>query len=174
MKVAPAVLTVIALAGVGVVSAGCAETATVNANPVWSATVPEHGVECSKTSNFFPFYSKNVTVYADRIEESGNVLLFISWTNVTRRSNVGEPVAEEPCASRGSTPEGADGFGGEKMRTSEAGRVHEEASPPEQAEPAGSAEGETAEAAEAPGESKVPAPSDAKTGEPGSGAEENQ
>lgn len=68
----------------GALLAGCAaESTTVQANPVWSATVPDYGVEYSKTTNVFPFYSKNVTAYSDRVEETGNILLFISWSKTT-------------------------------------------------------------------------------------------
>ena len=77
-----AVFAAVTLAGV--LLAGCAaESATVQANPVWSATVPDYGVEYSKTTNVFPFYSVSVTAYSDRIEETGNILLFISWSKTT-------------------------------------------------------------------------------------------
>ncbi|MCD6404855.1 MAG: hypothetical protein J7M19_03415 [Planctomycetes bacterium] len=180
MKAAPVVIAMTALAAVSMLSVGCAQTATVHASPVWSATVPEYGVECSKTTNVFPFYSKNVTIYADRIEESGSVLLFISWTNVTRRGADNEPVDVEPVAAdaqKSATEEEkveSPETGAQALEGADSEAPEEEVDIPEQAEPAGTAEGETAEEAEVPDESEVQAPSDDNIQELESGSEESE
>lgn len=98
MKSAPLALLIVPLLFVNVMFQGCiAESTTVVGTPVWSATLPGHGVEYSRTTNVFPFYSKNVTAYADRVEESGTVLLFFSWSNVEPRVAAEEaPVEEAP------------------------------------------------------------------------------
>ena len=96
-------------------AAGCAsESTTVQANPAWSATVPEYGVKYSRTTNVFPFYSKNVTAYSDRIEETGNALLFISWSKATLLS---EPEGREAPAAPAQPLEGeqATDAGGEAL-----------------------------------------------------------
>jgi len=127
-------LAVAAAIGAAALTAGCAESATVQANPVWSATVPDYGVEYSKTTNVFPFYSKNVTAYGDRLEETGNVLLFISWSKTTARSgpeaNAGgfeaEVVGEsEPAEDFSAAP--AEGLAGEPLEEIAAQSLEEEA-----------------------------------------------
>ncbi len=62
--------------------AGCTESTQTRLNPAWSATVPAVDSVSSRTVNVFPFYSKNVTTFPDRVEETGNVLLLFSWSKV--------------------------------------------------------------------------------------------
>ena len=87
MSSSPTVVKALALVAVLVVAAllgGCAaHSSTVRTTPVWSAEVPDYGVRYSRTTNVFPFYSRNVTAYSDRVEESGNAMLFISWSRTT-------------------------------------------------------------------------------------------
>ncbi len=116
MRKAPAVLPwTTLLLGVAALCGCACESQTVRLNPVWSATVPEYGVEYSKTTNVFPLYSKNVTVYNDRIEETGNSMLLFSWSKTTMRTGGGpaaeavpiEAVLEEPAVEAAIAPEEA-------------------------------------------------------------------
>ena len=101
-------LMLAALLGTAFLAGGCAESSSVQANPVWSATVPEYGVEYSKTTNVFPWYSKNVTAYSDRIEEAGNAILFISWTKTTMRTPRPVAAPEEAGAVEAVEPVAVD------------------------------------------------------------------
>jgi hypothetical protein len=85
MKHAPfAALAAVVFANL--VLAGCAcESSMIRGDAVWSAAPPKGGVLYSRTTNLLPFYSKNLTFYGDRIEESGTAMLFISWSKTTAR-----------------------------------------------------------------------------------------
>jgi len=113
--------------------AGCAESGTIRANPVWSASTPDYGVEYSKTDSLWPLYSRNVTEYSDRIEESGSVLLFISWSKMIKKGQAEADLAavgarEEPA---GVAPEPEQQAG--KMETTAPAAT---SGPGEAAEPA--------------------------------------
>jgi len=90
---------------------GCAESQEVKLNPVWSATLPAENVTWTKTVNVFPLYSKNTTAFTDRLEETTNVLLFISWSKTTPRA------AKAPEGPVQITPAGATATGSEACVT---------------------------------------------------------
>ncbi len=153
MNRAPAALFMVALVAATAGMAGCAaESTTVATTPVWSATVPEYGVEYSRTTNVFPWYSKNVTAYSDRVEESGNALLFISWSKTTRR----------PSRDLTALAEAAEGTLVDAPLVEAAPETLAE----ELAEPAGE-EAETGSEAEAGEETPEPAQVEAEAGEVG-------
>ena len=109
----PSSIRIVLLALLAAGLAGCAQSKTVRANPVWSASVPDYGVEYSKTESLWPLYSKNVTEYSDRIEESGSVLLFISWSRMIKKGQAEADLAavgarEEPAAAAPAPEEPAE------------------------------------------------------------------
>lgn len=102
---------VAALAVLAVLAAGCAACRSTELNPVWSPDVPAEDFVWSETVNVFPFYSKNTTSFADRIEETGNALLFISWSKVTPKAEPVVAVETEillPAEPVGGPVEGAE------------------------------------------------------------------
>jgi len=85
---------------------GCTETRQASVNAVWSATVPAMDSVSSRTVNVFPFYSKNVTTFADRTEETGNILFIFSWSKVTALPPA-QPATAQESGAKAATPEAA-------------------------------------------------------------------
>jgi len=101
-------------------AAGCGGTSCVRAEPVWSPEAPSYGFVWARTTNVFPFYSVSRVYFPDRMEEYGNVLLFISWDKVLPRSVVPEvacPVPTESAKPSTRTPESSGGAEAAKEST---------------------------------------------------------